>query len=465
MQDHEGRQPLSAWLQSRVAPDEFPESTPFCWAERSVALSSYTSSTTSAALRMLPSALCIWRWNSIASSWMFPGRRIIWIRPVGKESKVTSVYLIHPQDDVPNLRQANAAGDRLKQKEAFAELYSGLGWQTPRVIEQMMKAGNFYSDELVQVKLPKWSQNRVVLLGDAAWAPSPFTSEGNQLAIIGAWVLAQELSRNRNWMAFEMYEKRLRSYVENCQKIPLGGYAPYIFNPQTSWGIWLLRTVFRLVVWVVHFVSWTKLTRVLPDRQERETHPAFDLEVEGEGARWSISTGYPCCGEFTFFVASQLRKRALRLSARSYKLLDCSGRELFGLLNSRLLCLDVSTTHMVMTFLRPLHSHPLTNLSQTCTFHTQVLVILGVLCFLLPLLRTHLRTPEQEEKQVRPNSPNEDCHDLAVIEPFFSVRAWRQGISLSNGCLDGGWCGRDQVAKLIRESHQERAQYRRIYLG
>lgn len=216
----------------------------------------------------------------------FTGRRIVWMRPVGKESKMTSVYLIHGNDDVPNLRRANATGDRLKQKEALAELYSGLGWETPRVIEQMMRAENFYSDELVQIKLPQWSQNRVVLLGDAAWAPSPFTGEGNQLAIIGAWVLAQELSRNRNRIAFEMYEKRLRSHVENSQGIPLGGYGPYIFNPQTSWGIWLLRTMFRLVSWTIRFVSCTKLAWMLPDQKHPESD--FDLEidkVEVKGAR------------------------------------------------------------------------------------------------------------------------------------------------------------------------------------
>ena len=206
----------------------------------------------------------------------FPGRRILWTRPVGKESKLTSVYLIYAHDDVPNLRQANTAGDRLKQKEAFAELYSGLGWETPRVIEQMMRAENFYSDELVQVKLQKWSQDRVVLLGDAAWAPSPLTGEGNQLAIMGAWVLAQELSRNRDPVAFEMYERRLRSYVEDAQSIPLGGYAPYIFNPQTSWGIWLLRIIFRLVSWSIRLWSWTNLPTMMPDQK----HPDFDLEID-----------------------------------------------------------------------------------------------------------------------------------------------------------------------------------------
>ncbi|KAI9843743.1 MAG: hypothetical protein M1838_002486 [Thelocarpon superellum] len=214
----------------------------------------------------------------------FTGRRLIWMRPVGLGSKTTSVYLIHLHDDLPNLRRANAAGDRRKQKEAFAELYSGLGWETPRVIEQMMRAENFYSDELTQVKLPKWSQNRVVLLGDAAWAPTPFTGQGNQLAIIGAWVLAQELSRNRNTTAFERYETRLRSYVEDGQSIPLGGYAPYLFNPQTSWGVWLFRTIFRVVSWTVRFVTWTQLANLLPE----QSHPEFDLEIDkvhGEGVR------------------------------------------------------------------------------------------------------------------------------------------------------------------------------------
>jgi len=206
----------------------------------------------------------------------FPNRRILWIRPFGKESKMTSVYLIHAHDDAPTLRRANAAADRLKQKEGFAELYSGLGWETPRVIKQMMRAENFYSDELVQVKLQKWSQHRVVLLGDAAWAPSPFTGEGNQLAIIGAWVLAQEMSRNRSLVAFEMYEKRLRSYVEDAQSIPLGGYAPRIFIPQTAWGIWLLRTILLFVSWTIRVISWTKLARMLPDQK----HNDFDLEIE-----------------------------------------------------------------------------------------------------------------------------------------------------------------------------------------
>ena len=208
----------------------------------------------------------------------FPGRRIVWLRPIGKEAGTTSAIFIHANKDNPTLRQANATGDKQKQKQGFADLYGGLGWETPRVIEQMMKTDNFYCDDLVQVKLPKWSQDRVVLVGDAAWAPTPFTGQGNQLAIIGAWVLAQEMSRHRSPMAFETYEKRLRKYVESSQNIPLNGYAPYLFNPQTAWGIWILRTLIRLVSLAVKVVSWTGVTKMLPESLGQDD---FDLEIKG----------------------------------------------------------------------------------------------------------------------------------------------------------------------------------------
>ncbi|KAI1609215.1 hypothetical protein EDD36DRAFT_86608 [Exophiala viscosa] len=205
----------------------------------------------------------------------FPGRKVVWMRPVSKASDVTSVYLIHVGKNVPALSRANAVGDRMKQKEALAELYSGLGWEVPRVIEEMLKAENFYSDELMQVKLQKWSQDRVVLVGDAAWAPTPFTGEGNQLAIMGAHVLAQEISRYRSSAAFDAYEKRLRAYVEDAQNIPLGGYAPYIFVPQTSLGVWVFRTLIYLGSWIVRFIAW----RGMPDGSDQQ-HKEFDLQIE-----------------------------------------------------------------------------------------------------------------------------------------------------------------------------------------
>lgn len=228
----------------------------------------------------IPSAEIDWPYSRLCQ---FPNRRVMWIRPIGKQSKTTSVYLIHVNSDVPSLRHANARGDRVKQKQAFAELFTGLGWETPRVVSQMMESDNFYSDELVQVKLPRWHRHRVALLGDAAWAPSPFTGEGNQLAIIGAWVLAQEMARNRSTSAFEQYEERLRSYVENAQQIPLGGYAPYICVPQTAWGIWLFRIVYQFGARVSHFIDWTGIRATRPANTQGQN--PFDLQIDDGKAK------------------------------------------------------------------------------------------------------------------------------------------------------------------------------------
>ena len=201
----------------------------------------------------------------------FPGRRTITLRPRGKDSRISSVYIGHVDDANSSLLQAQATNNMQKAKEAFAELFKGLSWETSRVIEGMMKAENFYFQRLMQVKLDTWSQDRVVLLGDAAYAPSPLTGQGTALAILGAYVLAQELSRNPDnaTAAFPQYEARLRKYVKNAQSIPLGGYAPYLLNPQTSWGIWLFRTI-------AGFISWTRLSKILPDIGSAD----FDLEVE-----------------------------------------------------------------------------------------------------------------------------------------------------------------------------------------
>jgi len=205
----------------------------------------------------------------------FPNRRVAWLRPISKDSDLTSVYLVHVADDVPGLREANAAGDRQRQKECLAKTFDGLGWEMPRVIEKMQTAENFYSDELAQVKLDRWSVERVALVGDAAWAPTPFTGQGNQLAIIGAWVLAQEMARDASPSAFAAYDKRLRKYVEDGQSIPIGGYAPYMVSPETKYGIWFFRKVLGLISWTYNMAAWSGLLRLLPDGP----HDDFDLQI------------------------------------------------------------------------------------------------------------------------------------------------------------------------------------------
>jgi 2-polyprenyl-6-methoxyphenol hydroxylase-like FAD-dependent oxidoreductase len=105
----------------------------------------------------------------------FPGRRILWTRPVRDDSPVTSCYAIHVTSHNPKLHAAFLSKDRAVQKQALADDFKDGGWEAPRIIEELQTAENFYFDELAQVKLDRWSEDRVVLTGDAGWAPTPFT--------------------------------------------------------------------------------------------------------------------------------------------------------------------------------------------------------------------------------------------------------------------------------------------------
>lgn len=207
----------------------------------------------------------------------FPGRRVLCIRPRGQHSTESSVYLVDLHDASPALQAARNANDRQAQKEAFAAVFADLGWEVPRVLAAMLAPPNknFYLDTLCQVKLDRWSEGRVVLVGDAAWAPTPLTGEGTELALLGAYVLAQELARSPT-KAFERYEARLRGCVEGKQKLFLGGYGQFMVCPQTRGGIWLFRAVAWVLAWAVRLVAWTGVSWA----SSRGEDAGFDLEVE-----------------------------------------------------------------------------------------------------------------------------------------------------------------------------------------
>jgi 2-polyprenyl-6-methoxyphenol hydroxylase-like FAD-dependent oxidoreductase len=56
-----------------------------------------------------------------------------------------------------------------EQKEVFAEVFRGGGWQSDCIIEGMRNSDDFYATIVGQVRLDSWSRGRVILLGDAAW--------------------------------------------------------------------------------------------------------------------------------------------------------------------------------------------------------------------------------------------------------------------------------------------------------
>ncbi|MGG0174673.1 FAD-dependent monooxygenase [Gottfriedia acidiceleris] len=105
-------------------------------------------------------------------------------------------------------------------KNAFEELN---GWETPNLLNKLIKASDFYFDEICQIHMPTWSDGRIALVGDAAYCPSPLSGQGTSLALVGAYVLAGELkAANGDYnKSFVSYEKEMRKFVEKNQKIGL----------------------------------------------------------------------------------------------------------------------------------------------------------------------------------------------------------------------------------------------------
>ena len=195
-----------------------------------------------------------------------PGRRGILCKPYSE--KESSMYvMLGSRKDPTSLREARLSRDIQRQKEIMRDIFEGAGWETERFLKGMMETQNFYFEEISQVHLSKWHKGRCILLGDTAYAPSPLTGQGTNLAIMGAYTLAFHLVKQKDQLrhsetltaAFEAYEKQFRPYVDKTQPLPLGGDPTYFTLPETSWGIWAFR-------WSVWLVAATRFWKWFPTR-------------------------------------------------------------------------------------------------------------------------------------------------------------------------------------------------------
>ncbi|GAA0673108.1 2-polyprenyl-6-methoxyphenol hydroxylase-like FAD-dependent oxidoreductase/tryptophan-rich sensory protein [Sphingomonas insulae] len=127
-----------------------------------------------------------------------------------------------------------------RQKAWLRDRFAGAGWQSERVIAGMEDTDDFYFDVLRQVRMPRWSDGRVALTGDAAWCATPIAGIGTTLAITGAYVLAAEIERHEDVAAaYAAYEQVMRPMVEDAQGVPK--IAPRLMNPHSRIGIALLH--------------------------------------------------------------------------------------------------------------------------------------------------------------------------------------------------------------------------------
>ncbi|MEW1656713.1 FAD-dependent monooxygenase [Streptomyces sp. NPDC093707] len=139
-----------------------------------------------------------------------------------------------------SFRSAPIAYDRrdiAAQRELVARRFAHVGWETPRLLRAMHTASDFFFDTMGQVRLDHWSRGRVALLGDAGYCATPLTGLGTSLALVGAYVLAGELTLagGDHHIAFRRYDEVMRPYVSQAQQLPPGGVSGYA--PSGSLGI------------------------------------------------------------------------------------------------------------------------------------------------------------------------------------------------------------------------------------
>lgn len=129
--------------------------------------------------------------------------------------------------------------------------------------------------------MSNWQTSRIVCLGDAAYAPSPLTGMGTSLALIGAYILAGEISKLHHGQplsgALQAYEDVFRPHVERIQQIP--SFVPGIAHPQTAFKRWLFQTCIWAVSKIVT-VPWImrKAEKATDDSIPLPRYPQLDEE-------------------------------------------------------------------------------------------------------------------------------------------------------------------------------------------
>lgn len=165
--------------------------------------------------------------------------RILLLRPDSKGTTRASVFFLYPHADFEKL-------DPPDRKRLVVQKLFDADWEAPRLTEALEQGEEFYFDGIGQIKAPHWFRGRLGMIGDAAYCPSPMTGKGVTLAMVGAYLLAGELSRHERYQdAFASYEQLMRPYVKSVQRLPPG--VPHLLYPTTATGVAIINKLAGLV--------------------------------------------------------------------------------------------------------------------------------------------------------------------------------------------------------------------------
>lgn len=237
--------------------------------------------------------------DNFANVLILPGNRALFTRVDNPRTMQVYLALYTPNGEYKPLDEAMKSGNMDKVKGTWAELYKGVGWEAPRIIDALLhsdEAKDFYNQKIGQVKMKgsHWSKGRVVLLGDAGYCPSPISGFGTSLSMAGAYVLAGEIARALKQnegdgngdvgkaldAALAGYEKSLRPLVESAQKLPPG--LPGLLYAESSWGVWWRNFLLRVLCTLrVHKLAERLFSDEIGGKWKMPEYPELNYATNG----------------------------------------------------------------------------------------------------------------------------------------------------------------------------------------
>ncbi|TMR09681.1 monooxygenase [Nonomuraea turkmeniaca] len=117
---------------------------------------------------------------------------------------------------------ANPAAELAKgPRRALADAYRDITWAAPDLIRDM-STDSVYFDSVSQIVADRWSDGRVVLLGDAAWCVTLFAGYGSSLAVGGAELLGTALRRHPGDIPAGLREWEAELRLEAEERLAMG---------------------------------------------------------------------------------------------------------------------------------------------------------------------------------------------------------------------------------------------------
>jgi 2-polyprenyl-6-methoxyphenol hydroxylase-like FAD-dependent oxidoreductase len=130
-------------------------------------------------------------------------------------------------------------------RAAVQEVYASLGWLVPRALAACPPSSDVFYDQVAQIEMPRWSHDRVALVGDACGAVSLLAGQGASLGLGGAYVLAEELAGAPSVeVGLQRYERTWRPLVVDRQVA--GRRAARWFLPESRRRVRLRRAALGL---------------------------------------------------------------------------------------------------------------------------------------------------------------------------------------------------------------------------